>query len=127
MSQNVEERVDQDVMRAVFWGEPREQVFRLMEERGISGYHADAIFRRAWRARLRALRGEGRIRLIAGMAILALAGCAFYALGDRSAWIAGRLFALVGLGAVWGLWWTLDGLTTILFAHMKKGSVSTEI
>lgn len=127
MSADLEERVYQSLTRAVIWGEPRESVFRIMEANGISGYHADAMFQRARRVRLAILRSEGWKRMMMGLGILLAAGGLFAVFWHGFGGITSKLYAFFGLGAVWGAWWTLDGLTSILFAHMKKGSVSTEI
>lgn len=123
MNPDLQERVYHNVERAVLWGEPREEVFRIMETNGITGPDAEAVFRRAWAERLSLLRGEGLRLMIKGLVILGIACSAFAVFWYGFGVMTRLVFVLCGLGAIWGIWLALDGLSNIVLAPIKRGSV----
>lgn len=123
MSPDLQERVYQTVERAVLWGEPREEVFRIMETNGITGEEAEAVFQRALAERLSILRGDGLRVMIKGLVILGVSVCIFSAFWYGLGVMTRAVFVLCGLGAIWGAWLAIDGLTNIVLAPTKSGSV----
>lgn len=95
----------------------------MMETNGITGEEADAVFRRAWAERLSLIRGEALRVMIKGLAILGAAACIFGAFWYGLGFITRPVFILCGLGAMWGAWLTIDGLTNMILAPTKRGSV----
>ena len=126
VNSDLEERVYRGVERAVLWGEPREEVFRMMETNGLTGDRADAVYQRAWTERLSVLRSEGLRRLINGLIIIGAALSAFAIFWYGFGVITRGIFVLCGLGALWGTWVAIDGLVSVLLAPTKRGSIADD-
>jgi hypothetical protein len=71
MSPELEERIYKTVLRGVLWGTEREGIFEILQTNGISGDHAEAMYRRAWDERIAFIRGESIRRAIKGALLLA--------------------------------------------------------
>lgn len=125
------------VLKMVLWDEEREAIFRRLKVNGVEGERAEAIYATARAERVGNLRADGVKFLLMGLASMAV-GWAIYHFANLSElnaahfgdgvngtlmlpWLLGFVCALLG---AFGIWKTIQGLTEILFAPMKKGSIA---
>ena len=125
------------VLKMVLWDEDREAIFHRLKVNGVEGERAEAIYGKARSERIKILRGDGLKSLLLGIGGIALAGVIYFAftLDELSAaefgdgvngtavlpWLLGFLAAVAG---AFGVWKATQGITDILFASMKKGSIA---
>ena len=126
MTPELETRIYKSVLRSVIWGEPRDEILKMLEVNGITGELAEALFRRAFKERIEIVRGEaarraakGALFLSAGIALFCIFWFGFRAITKAMLIICA---ALVG----WGFWCLLNGLVDALLAPSKKGSVAPD-
>ncbi len=125
------------VLKMVLWDESREAIFRRLEVNGVETKRAEEIYAAAHAERVRILRGEGMKALLIGGGAVALGVgiYLFFNLDELNAahfgdgvngtailpWLLGLLSTLF---CAFGLWKTIQGLSEILFAPMKRGSLA---
>lgn len=126
MSTEREDRVYQDVLRMVLWGEPKEDVMRKLEVNGFTGDAADQLYSRAFMERLAEIFATCRRKILIGW--LMIAGgvglfCVFwFVLRFTTNWV----IALSAMGLGFGTWRVIDGFAGILTAKTREGSVTDD-
>ena len=125
MSETDEERLYQTIHRMVIWGEPREDVYRTLEENGYSGVRADALYRRAWKDRIATIRTES-LRA-AGIGLLALIASAAVLYGEWMG-VRGRKSEIIlcTFGIAFGLRKLTRGVFGFLLAQRREGSLADD-
>lgn len=126
MSTEREERVYQDVLRMVLWGEPKEDVMRKLEVNGFTGDAADRLYVRAFGERLAEIHATCRRKIRTG-ALLIACGVALFCICAFVFHFTSRLIvtlSLMGLG--FGAWKLIDGFAGILTAKTREGSVTED-
>lgn len=126
MSSEREERVYQDVLRMVLWGEPKADVMRKLEVNGFSGDAADRLYSRAFGERLAEIFATCRRKIRIG-ALLVAGGVGLFCICAFVFHVTSRLIitlSLMGLG--FGAWKLIDGFTGILTAKSREGSVTED-
>jgi len=125
------------VLKMVLWDEGRDAIFHRLKVNGVEGERAAKIYATARSERVKAIRVDGFKALVIGVVgmILGVGIYFFFKLDELSAaefgegvngtavlpWLIGFLAAVVG---AFGLWKATHGVTEILFAGMKKGSIA---
>lgn len=125
------------VLKMVLWDEGREEIFHRLKVNGVEGERAEAIYATARAERVGNLRADGIRSLLIGLAALAICFGIyfFFNLGELSVsyfgggvhgiamlpWFLGFVCTL--LGAL-GLWKVVAGLSEIVFAPTKRGSLA---
>lgn len=125
------------VLKKVLWDESRESIFQRLKVNGVEGARAEKIYAAARVERIRTIQQDGMKALLLGCVgiVLALVIYFFFKLDELNAmefgdgvngtavlpWLLGFVAAVFG---AFGLWKVTQGLTEILFAGMKKGSIA---
>ena len=125
------------VLKMVLWDEDRAAIFHRLKVNGVEDERAKSIYAKARSERIKILRAEGLKSLLMGCGGMALAiGIYFiFNLDELSAaefgdgvngtavlpWLLGFLGAVAG---AFGVWKATEGITDVLFASMKKGSIA---
>ena len=126
MSTEREDRVYQDVLRMVLWGEPKDDVMRKLEVNGFTGDAADRLYARAFGGRLAEIFATCRRKIRTG-ALLIAGGIGLFCICWFVFYFTSRLvitFSLLGLG--FGAWKVIDGFAGILTAKTREGSVTDD-
>lgn len=126
MSTEREERVYQEVLRMVLWGEPKDEVMRRLAVNGYTGEAADSLFARAFGERLAEIHAACRRKIRTGALLVAggvgLFCVCWFVLLFTSKWV----IALTAMGLGFGTWKVIDGFAGILTAKTREGSVSDD-
>lgn len=121
-----EDRVYQEVLRMVLWGEPKDDVMRKLEVNGFTGEDADRLYARAFGERLAEIHAACRRKILIGMLMVAggagLFCVCWFVLLFTSNWV----IALSAMGIGFGTWKVIDGLAGILTAKSREGSVTDD-
>lgn len=126
MSTEREDRVYQDVVRMVLWGEPKDDVMRKLEVNGFTGDAADRLYARAFGERLAEIHATCRRKIRTG-ALLVAGGVGLFCICAFVFHFTSRLIialSLMGLG--FGTWKLIDGFVGILTAKTREGSVTDD-
>jgi hypothetical protein len=126
MSTEREDRVYQDVLRMVLWGEPKDDVMRKLGVNGFAGDAADRLYARAFGERLAEIFASCRRKILIGMLMIAsgvgLFCICWFVLRFTSNWV----IALSAMGLGFGTWKVIDGFAGILTAKTREGSVTDD-
>lgn len=125
------------VLKMVLWDEDRDAIFHRLKVNGVEGERAKAIYDAARSERIKILRADGFKGLLMGVGGLLLAVVIYFVfnLDELDAgefgdgvngtavlpWLLGFVAAVAG---AFGVWKATQGITEILFAPMKKGSIA---
>ncbi|MEJ6579446.1 MAG: hypothetical protein QNL33_18870 [Akkermansiaceae bacterium] len=125
------------VLKMVLWDEGRETIFHRLKVNGIEGERAEGIYKAARRERVAAIRGAGRRDLLIGMILIAICAAVTFGLGlDKLSFthfsegfgevllLPWLITMLVVICFAFGLWRCLRGVTEILLAPSKTGSIA---
>jgi len=125
------------VLKMVLWDEGREAIIHRLKVNGVEGERAEGIYKAARRERVVAIRHAGRRDLLMGLVLIA--ACAATTGGLRLDKLSFTHFSeglgevlvlpwlitlLVVIGFTFGLWKCLYGVTEILLAPSKSGSIA---
>jgi hypothetical protein len=114
------------VLRSVMWDEPREEIFALLERKGMTDEQADEMFHRALSERIALIRSEGARVTVKG-ALLLISGIGLFCIFWFGIGVMLRgIMIISALLCGWGGWRLADGLIDIVFAATKKGSVAPD-
>lgn len=126
MSTEREDRVYQDVLRMVLWGEPKEDVMRKIEVNGFTGDAAERLYARAFGERLAEIFATCRRKILIG-ALLVAGGVGLFCICWFVFLFTSRLvIALSLMGVGYGAWKLIDGFAGILTAKTREGSVTED-
>lgn len=126
MSTEREDRVYQDVLRMVLWGEPKDDVMRKLEVNGFSGDAADRLYARAFAERLAEIHATCRRKILIG-ALLVACGVGLFCICAFVFHFTSRLIITLSLMALgFGAWKLIDGFAGILTAKTREGSVTED-
>lgn len=115
-----EELVYQGLLRMVLWGEPKEEVLLKARVNGLSAEEAESLYQKAITERIRVIRSEYRRKTVSGSLVIA----GSVALFSVVAVTTGRAYVIwLALGVAYGLWKAIDGISGILMAANREGSV----
>lgn len=122
-----EQKIYQGILRMVLWDEPREEVFQRLEVNGITGDQAETFYTAAMKERVTTIRVAYRSKAIQGFLWMAASVAAFCLL-----WFGVRVLPRIvlyacGVGLGMGLLRLCDGLSGMLLATHKRGSVADEL
>ena len=126
MSTEREDRVYQDVLRMVLWGDPKDDVMRKLGVNGFTGDAADRLYARAFGERLAEIFATCRRKIRIG-ALLIACGVGLFCICAFVFHFTSRLIvtlSLMGLGI--GAWKLIDGFAGILTAKTREGSVTED-
>ena len=125
------------VLKMVLWDEGREAVFHRLKVNGIEGERAEEIYKAARRERVAAIRSGGRRDLLIGVILIAICAAATFGLGlDKLSFthfseglgevllLPWLITLLVVICFAFGLWKCLRGVTEMLLAPSKTGSIA---
>jgi hypothetical protein len=114
-----EELVYQGLLRMVLWGEPKEDILRKARVNGLSAEEAEGLYQKAIKERIRVIRAEYRGKALKGLMFIIASVTLFFI----AAATTGRAFVIFALGVAYGLWKAIDGISGILMAANREGSV----
>ena len=113
----------EEVLRIVLWGDPKEEIYEIMEIRNMSKILTEALYERAMKVRVRLVRdaamkkaGVGLIYSVVSVGTFCLI---FFGLGM----IPKILVAICFFFLMLGCWKITDGIFSYFTASMKKGPV----
>lgn len=125
------------VLKMVLWDEGREAVFHRLKVNGIEGERAEGIYKAARRERVAAIRSGGRRDLLIGVILIAICAAATFGLGlDKLSFthfseglgevllLPWLIILLVVIAFAFGLWKCLRGMTEMILAPSKRGSIA---
>jgi hypothetical protein len=126
MSTEREERVYQDILRMVLWGEPKDDVMRRLEVNGFTGDAADHLYGRAFDERLGEIFASCRRKIRTGALLIAGGAGLFWICWFAIGFTNRQVIALSLMGLGFGAWRVIDGFTGILTAKTREGSVTDD-
>jgi hypothetical protein len=125
------------VLKMVLWDEGREAIFYRLKVNGVEGKRAEGIYKAARRERVAAIRSGGRRDLLIGVILIAICAAATFGLGlDKLSFthfseglgevllLPWLITLLVVICFAFGLWKCLRGVTEMLLAPSKTGSIA---
>ena len=125
------------VLKMVLWDEGREAIFHRLKVNGVEGKRAEGIYKAARRERVAAIRSGGRRDLLIGVILIAICAGATFGLGlDKLSFthfseglgevllLPWLITLLVVICFAFGLWKCLRGVTEMLLAPSKTGSIA---
>ncbi|YCM42968.1 hypothetical protein V2O64_16800 [Verrucomicrobiaceae bacterium 227] len=125
------------VLKMVLWDEGREAIFHRLKVNGVEGERAEAIYKAARRERIATIRSGGRRDLLIGLGLIVACAVATWGLGlDKLSFthfsegfgevllLPWLITMLVVICFALGLWKCLHGVTEILLAPSKSGSIA---
>lgn len=118
-----EDEIYGSVLRMVLWGESKEEVFHKLAVNGILGTRAEELYRRAVRERVAVIRGPNWKRMMWGATILLLSLALFCFLWFYVGAVTQQLLLICAAGGAVGAWKLLVGVSKILGAAHKQGSI----
>ena len=114
-----EELIYQGLLRMVLWGESKEEVLRKARVNGLTTEEAEGLYQKAMEERIRVIRAEYRAKALKGLMFIIASVVLFFIVAA----ITGRAFVIFALGVAYGLWKAIDGISGILMAANREGSV----
>jgi len=116
-------RIYNSVLSAVLWGTNRDEIFEMLEDDGIVGGLAEALYERARDERIGVLRRSAFERVVLGALMLAI-GVGAYCFFLVHLWFIGyAIFVICAYLTGRGIWWIVGGGLDALMASRKEGPV----
>lgn len=126
MTPELEDRIYNDVARAVIWGSGREEVMHTLEVNGITGAQAEEFYSRAKKERIKQIRSDAMRKAFLGGLILGASIGLFSVFWFGFGAITRLIYIICFGGGVWGIWWLTDGIVSMILAPSKKGPLGAE-
>lgn len=124
MNETRYEKIYETIYQMVIWDEKKETVFQKLNASGVYNDEAQAMYDKAMKERISAIRKDHWIKLIKGLPWMAAAAILFFSFWEGAGGITPKLLGLCAVGMAYGLWKSSDGLVGILMAKHKRGSLA---
>lgn len=127
MSTSYKEEILRETIHCmVMWGDEKAEVLAKLAANGITGEAAEAMHRQAFSERVAAIRHDAWNTMEYGLFWLVVGAGVHYELRDWAELhgMTGVLFRLVWLAVLYGAWRFCKGLTEMMFAHHRQGSLA---